>query len=83
MVILYYKTSQGNGSDLLYNDSNNSVRWLRWYISYQQVHNYCFYLLFSVWRQLMRPQLFALLTAFYWGVGGYFEKKGLQLFEQE
>ena len=25
----------------------------------------------------MRPQLFALLTAIAWGVGGYFEKKGL------
>jgi bacterial/archaeal transporter family protein len=27
----------------------------------------------------MNPQLFALLTAICWGVGGYFEKKGLQL----
>lgn len=27
----------------------------------------------------MRPQLFALLTAIAWGVGGYFEKKGLHL----
>jgi transporter family protein len=27
----------------------------------------------------MKPQLFALLTAIAWGVGGYFEKKGLQL----
>jgi len=27
----------------------------------------------------MRAQLFALLTAVAWGVGGYFEKKGLQL----
>jgi transporter family protein len=27
----------------------------------------------------MKPQLFALLTAFFWGVGGYFEKKGLHL----
>lgn len=27
----------------------------------------------------MKPQLFALLTAFAWGVGGYFEKKGLHL----
>ncbi len=27
----------------------------------------------------MKPQLFALLTAICWGVGGYFEKKGLQL----
>lgn len=26
----------------------------------------------------MKPQLFALLTAVAWGVGGYFEKKGLQ-----
>ena len=25
----------------------------------------------------MKPQLFALLTALAWGVGGYFEKKGL------
>ena len=25
----------------------------------------------------MRPEFFALLTAFAWGVGGYFEKKGL------
>ncbi|HGJ63998.1 TPA: hypothetical protein ENS27_01270 [bacterium] len=25
----------------------------------------------------MKPQLFALLTAIAWGVGGYFEKKGL------
>jgi transporter family protein len=27
----------------------------------------------------MSPQLFALLTAIAWGVGGYFEKKGLHL----
>jgi len=27
----------------------------------------------------MKPQLFALLTAICWGVGGYFEKKGLVL----
>lgn len=27
----------------------------------------------------MKPQLFALLTAVAWGVGGYFEKKGLHL----
>jgi bacterial/archaeal transporter family protein len=27
----------------------------------------------------MKPELFALLTAIAWGVGGYFEKKGLQL----
>jgi bacterial/archaeal transporter family protein len=27
----------------------------------------------------MKPQLLALLTAFAWGVGGYFEKKGLHL----
>lgn len=27
----------------------------------------------------MRPEFFALLTAFAWGVGGYFEKKGLHL----
>lgn len=27
----------------------------------------------------MKPQLFALLTAILWGVGGYFEKKGLHL----
>ena len=27
----------------------------------------------------MKPQLFALLTAIAWGVGGYFEKKGLVL----
>lgn len=27
----------------------------------------------------MKPQLFALLTAIAWGVGGYFEKKGLQM----
>ena len=27
----------------------------------------------------MKPELFALLTAVAWGVGGYFEKKGLQL----
>ena len=27
----------------------------------------------------MKPQLFALLTAVCWGVGGYFEKKGLHL----
>lgn len=27
----------------------------------------------------MKPQLFALITAICWGVGGYFEKKGLQL----
>jgi len=27
----------------------------------------------------MKPQLLALLTAFAWGVGGYFEKKGLTL----
>ena len=27
----------------------------------------------------MKPELFALLTAVAWGVGGYFEKKGLHL----
>ena len=27
----------------------------------------------------MKPQLFALLTAIAWGVGGYFEKKGLHM----
>jgi transporter family protein len=27
----------------------------------------------------MKPQLFAVLTAIAWGVGGYFEKKGLHL----
>ena len=27
----------------------------------------------------MKPQLFALLTAVAWGVGGYFEKKGMHL----
>lgn len=27
----------------------------------------------------MKPELFALLTAVCWGVGGYFEKKGLHL----
>ena len=27
----------------------------------------------------MKPQLFALVTAICWGVGGYFEKKGLTL----
>ena len=27
----------------------------------------------------MKPQLFALLTALAWGIGGYFEKKGLHL----
>lgn len=27
----------------------------------------------------MKPQLFALLAAICWGVGGYFEKKGLHL----
>ncbi len=27
----------------------------------------------------MKPQLLALLTAVAWGVGGYFEKKGLHL----
>ena len=27
----------------------------------------------------MKPQLLALLTAIFWGVGGYFEKKGLHL----
>ena len=27
----------------------------------------------------MRPEFFALLTAICWGVGGYFEKKGLML----
>ena len=27
----------------------------------------------------MKPQLLALLTAIAWGVGGYFEKKGLHL----
>lgn len=27
----------------------------------------------------MKPQLFALLTAAAWGIGGYFEKKGLHL----
>jgi len=28
----------------------------------------------------MKPQLFALLTAVAWGVGGYFEKKGMHAF---
>lgn len=28
---------------------------------------------------MMKPQIFALLTAICWGVGGYFEKKGLHL----
>ncbi len=27
----------------------------------------------------MKPQIFALLTAAAWGIGGYFEKKGLHL----
>jgi transporter family protein len=27
----------------------------------------------------MKPQIFALLTAMAWGIGGYFEKKGLHL----
>ena len=27
----------------------------------------------------MKPQLFALLTAMAWGIGGYFEKRGLHL----
>jgi transporter family protein len=27
----------------------------------------------------MKPQIFALMTAIAWGVGGYFEKKGLQM----
>jgi bacterial/archaeal transporter family protein len=27
----------------------------------------------------MKPQIFALITAIAWGVGGYFEKKGLHL----
>src|SRR5512133_2440226 len=27
----------------------------------------------------MKPEVFALLTAIAWGVGGYFEKKGLHL----
>ena len=27
----------------------------------------------------MNPQILALLTAMAWGIGGYFEKKGLQL----
>jgi len=27
----------------------------------------------------MKPQMFALLTAMAWGIGGYFEKKGLHL----
>ena len=27
----------------------------------------------------MKPQLFALITAMAWGIGGYFEKKGLHL----
>jgi bacterial/archaeal transporter family protein len=27
----------------------------------------------------MKPQLFALITAIAWGVGGYFEKKGLHM----
>jgi len=27
----------------------------------------------------MKPQLFALMTAICWGVGGYFEKKGLHM----
>ena len=27
----------------------------------------------------MKPQFYALLTAMAWGIGGYFEKKGLQL----
>jgi len=29
--------------------------------------------------RLMKPQLFALVTAIAWGVGGYFEKKGLHM----
>jgi transporter family protein len=28
---------------------------------------------------MIKPQIFALLTAMAWGVGGYFEKKGLHL----
>ncbi len=30
-------------------------------------------------RPLMNPQILALLTAMAWGIGGYFEKKGLHL----
>jgi transporter family protein len=30
-------------------------------------------------RTVLKPQLFALLAAIFWGVGGYFEKKGLHL----
>ncbi len=30
-------------------------------------------------RTLMNPQILALLTAMAWGIGGYFEKKGLHL----
>jgi len=30
-------------------------------------------------KSSMSPQIFALLTAIAWGVGGYFEKKGLHL----
>jgi transporter family protein len=30
-------------------------------------------------RKLMNPQLLALFTAMAWGIGGYFEKKGLHL----
>ena len=28
---------------------------------------------------MIKPQLFALFTALAWGIGGYFEKKGLHL----
>jgi hypothetical protein len=30
-------------------------------------------------RKYMNPQLLALLTAAAWGIGGYYEKKGLHL----
>jgi transporter family protein len=33
---------------------------------------------FSLMKQYL-PQIFALLTAMAWGIGGYFEKKGLHL----
>jgi bacterial/archaeal transporter family protein len=34
---------------------------------------------FSIQRTNMNPQFLALLTALAWGIGGYFEKKGLHL----
>jgi len=30
-------------------------------------------------EETLKPQLFALITAMAWGIGGYFEKKGLHL----